>query len=146
MTHIRAGMRLKASMLTVDAVQVEDATTRTTTSGTYANAATGGAFSAAITVPLSGKVNVEMRVTERNSGATNTITSWIASGSTSGSVYSTSDTAALIVAGTDNSSLDLSYLLTGLTAGELLTVTMQHRVSGGTGTIDYRLILLTGCL
>jgi hypothetical protein len=144
-THLRAGQRATANLFTIESVQVEDTTTRTTTSGTYGNAATGGAFSAAVVVPASGAVVVEMRTTQRNSAATNTITSWTASGSTSGTVYTANDTAALIVPGTNNSPVDLSYRLSSLTPGETLTVTMQHRVNGGTGTFDYRLILLQGC-
>jgi hypothetical protein len=144
-THFRAGQRLTAGLLSIESTQVEDTTTRTTTSGTYGNAATGGAFSASVVVPASGAVVVEMRSTQRNSGATNTITSWTASGSTSGTLYTANDTAALIVTGTSNISVDLSYRLSGMSVGETLTVTMQHKVSGGTGTMDYRQILLTGC-
>lgn len=145
MSHWLAGQRITASKLNVYTAQSEDTTSRTTTSGSYANAATGGAFTAAVTVPASGQVVVSLRSTQRNSGATNTITSWNASGSTTGTVYSANDTAALIVTGTSNISVDLTHRLTGLTAGETLTVTMVHKVSGGTGTMDYRHILLQGC-
>lgn len=145
MSHWLPGQRITAAKLAVENAQSEDTTSRTTTSTSYGNASTGGAFTAAVVVPASGQVVVEMRSTQRNSSTTNTITSWTASGSTSGTVYTANDTAALIIGGTSNVSVDLSYRLTGLTVGETLTVTMQHRVSAGTGTFDYRYIRLQGC-
>lgn len=144
MTHWKAGQTITALKLAVETNQNEEAISRTTTATSYGNAS-GGAFTCAVTVPASGTVVVEMRSTQRNSGATNTITSWTASGSTSGVVYTANDAAALIVGGTANASHDLAYRLTGLTPTETLTVTMQHRVSAGTGTFDYRLIMLRGC-
>ena len=63
----------------------------------------------------------------------------------SGTLYTANDTAALITQGTENQPVDLSYRLSGMSVGETLTVTMLHKVSGGTGTMDYRLILLCGC-
>ncbi|MFD3802652.1 hypothetical protein ACFWTC_03265 [Streptomyces sp. NPDC058619] len=143
-THLRAGQRLTAGLLTIESSQVEDTTTRTTVSTSYGNAATGGAFSTSVIVPASGAVVVELRATQRNSSTNNTITSWNASGSIAGSVYTANDTAALIVNGTQNLPVDLSYRLSGLTPGETLTVTMQHRVNASTGTYDYRQILLVG--
>lgn len=143
-THFKAGQRLTAGLLTIENNQVEDTTSRTTTSTSYTDAS-GGAMSTSVVVPASGQVIVEIRSTQRNSGATNTITSWTASGSTSGTVYSANDTAALIVGGTSNSSLDLSYRLSSLTPGETLTVTIKHRVGAGTGTFDYRILMLRGC-
>ncbi|MER5715708.1 hypothetical protein [Streptomyces sp. NPDC002132] len=127
----------------------EDAATRTTTSTTYGNAS--AALSRTITVPPSGKVWVYLRVTQRNSTTSNTITSFNASGSTTGSVYTANDTAAMIHAGAafgaNNISFSLTHLLTGMIAGETLTVTFQHRVNNAasTGTFDYRSIGLAAC-
>ncbi|MFE2329921.1 hypothetical protein ACFXD5_39480 [Streptomyces sp. NPDC059385] len=143
-THLRAGQRLTASLLTAQSAQSEDTTSRTTTSTSYGNAS-GGAFSASVVVPASGWVMVEMRATQRNSTTNNTITSWNASGSTSGTVYTANDIAALIVNGTQNQAIDLSYRLASLVPGETLTVTMQHKVNAAsTGTYDYRQIILVG--
>lgn len=142
-TQYRAGQNLTASLLTTTSTQVEDTSSRTTTGTSYGDAS-GGTFSAAVVVPSSGEVMVEMRSTQRNSGASNTLTSWTASGSSSSTVYSANDTAALAVNGTQNQAVDLSYRLTGLIVGETLTVTMQHRVGANTGTFDYRQIILTG--
>lgn len=144
MSHWRAGQRITAGKLAIENSQSEDTTSRTTTSTSYTDAS-GGAFAATLVVPASGQVVVEIRSTQRNSGATNTLTSWSASGSTSGTVYSANDGAAIIVGGTANLSLDLSYRLTGLTVGETITVTMKHRVGAGTATMDYRFIRLQGC-
>jgi hypothetical protein len=142
-TQYRAGQRLTASLLTANSAQSEDTTSRTTTSTSYTDAS-GGAFSAAVVVPSSGWVMVEMRSTQRNSAGNNTLTSWNGSGSSSGTVYSANDTASLAVNGTQNQAVDLSYRLTGLIPGETLTVTMVHRVGATTGTFDYRQIILTG--
>jgi hypothetical protein len=121
----------------------EDATTRSTTSQTFGFSSF--TLSAAVTVPASGKVAVEIRCTQRNSSTLNSITSFAASGSTSGTVYTENDTAAIIVGGTTNVSLSLRQHLAGLTVGETLTVTMRHRVSApSTATIDYRSICLEG--
>lgn len=126
---------------------VEFPTTGTMSGSTYGNLSTGAA-SATLVVPGSGKVWVEIRSTGRNSGgATNSLTSWIASGSTSGSAHTADDNSALIVAGTSNISLTMRHRLTGLTPGETLTVTLQHRTtSGSTGTWDYRSIALEPAL
>ncbi|MFG2993945.1 hypothetical protein ACGFZK_32420 [Streptomyces sp. NPDC048257] len=143
-THRRAAQRLTAAIETYLASQVEDTTSRTTTATGYGNLATGGAFSTTVVVPASGWVRVDIRATQRNSAANNTITSWRAVGSSTGTKYTENDTAALIIAGTNNFPVGLSYLLTGLVPGETLTVTMLHRVNAGTGTVDYRQIVLTG--
>lgn len=139
-----AGNRITATKLKMEITEQEDATSSTTTSTSFANLASG-AFSATLTVPTSGKVKVTIRVTCRNSGANNSISSFDASGSTSGTVHSASSTSAIIVNGTNNISLSLVKLLTGLTPGEVLTVTTKHRVNvASTLTADYRTIHLEG--
>jgi hypothetical protein len=133
-------------LITVANGEAEDTTTRTTASTTFTDAS-GGAFSLAITVPPSGSVMISVRSTQRNSGSLNTITSWQAVGSTSGTVYSANDGAALIWSGsgTTNLSLCLTKRLTGLVAGETLTITTKHRVnSASTATFDYRHIAAWG--
>lgn len=131
-------------LLTVGDNEAEDTSSRTTTSTSYTDAS-GGAFSTTITVPPSGRVMVAVRSTQRNSTTLNTITSWQAVGSTSGTVYSANDGAAIIVKGTDNVSLCLTKRLTGLSPGETLTVTTKHRVnSASTATFDYRCIDVWG--
>ncbi|MEH0547279.1 hypothetical protein QA802_30600 [Streptomyces sp. B21-105] len=146
--HIQTLAEDVDGLITVNSNEAEDTASRTTTSTTYADAS-GGAFSTTVTVPPSGKVMVAIRTTQRNSGALNTVTSWQAVGSTSGTVYSANDNAALIWSGsgTTNLSLSLTKRLSGLVAGETLTVTMKHRVSSAsTATIDYRNITVWGLL
>ncbi|MFF9097554.1 hypothetical protein ACF1AX_31085 [Streptomyces sp. NPDC014802] len=133
-------------LITIGSAEAEDTASRTTTSTTYTDA-TGGAFSCSVTVPPSGKVMVAIRSTQRNSGSLNTITSWRAVGSTSGTVYTENDTAALIWSGSGSTNLSLSLVkrLSGLVPGETLTVTTKHRVnSASTATFDYRQIVLWG--
>ncbi|MER8042705.1 hypothetical protein [Streptomyces sp. NPDC094032] len=139
-----AGDIITASMLTVPSNEAEDPVVgRTTSSGAYADASSGP-LSAAVTVPVSGRVAVEIRSTQRNSSTANTITSWVAVGSVSGTVYSPNDNAALITPGANNQPLDLRKHLGGLTPGETLTVTIKHRVNNIStqGIFDYRLILI----
>ncbi|MER7517769.1 hypothetical protein [Streptomyces sp. NPDC126499] len=136
------------ALITVDSNEAEDTSSRTTTSTTFTDAS-GGALSTTITVPPSGRVMVAIRSTQRNSGSLNTITSWRGVGSTSGTVYTENDNAALIWSGsgTTNLSLSLTKRLTGLVAGETLTVTMKHRVnSASTATFDYRCITVWGLI
>lgn len=124
---------------------VEDTTSASISTTAYGNS--NRTLSGAITVPPSGKVKVTISTKQRNSANLNSITSWIGSGSTSGTVFSPSDTSALIAPGNilGNSNLDgtRTYVQSGLVSGETFTVTMQHRVSGAsTSVFDYRSITL----
>ncbi|MFF9240114.1 hypothetical protein ACF1AL_14945 [Streptomyces sp. NPDC014801] len=121
----------------------EDTTGSTSTATAYSDAA-AGPFSASITVPPTGRVFVQVRCTQRASGSTiNAHTSWRGVGSTSGTVYTENDTAAIVVTGANNVSLSLRHRLSGLTPGETLTVTTKHRLNtAGTQTLAYRSILL----
>lgn len=120
--------------------EAETSTSSTTSSTTFADLASG-AFSATLVVPPSGVVVVDFRATGRNSAANNSITSFTASGSTSGTVYTANDAASVIAVGTNNISLSGKKRLSGLVSGETLTVTMKHRVNAAsTATYDYRTI------
>ncbi|MET8982147.1 hypothetical protein ABZX85_41845 [Streptomyces sp. NPDC004539] len=120
----------------------EDAVTTTNTSTTYADAVSG-AFSATCTVPPTGRVVVNIRCTQRATGTLNALTSWRATGSSSGVRYTENDDSALVVPGANNLSLNLRQPLTGLTPGETLTVKTLHRLnSATTQTIAYRSIFL----
>jgi hypothetical protein len=119
---------------------VEDVTAgRTTTSLTYVSV---NSMTGTVVVPASGRVRVLLRVAARNSTTNNSLSNVNVSGSTSGTIYTGVDAAALIVAGTNDVSLTLERIVTG-TPGETLTVTPVHRVnSASTMTIDYRYLLL----
>lgn len=124
---------------------VEDATTASTSSTTYGNS--NRTLQGAIVVPPSGKVSVTISTKQRNSASLNSVTSFSASGSVSGTAFTPADNSALIAPGNilGNSNLDgtRTYTLSSLSPGETLTVTMQHRVSGAsTSSFDYRSIHL----
>ncbi|OKI16635.1 hypothetical protein [Streptomyces sp. CB03911] len=118
----------------------EDTTSRTTTSTSLTTIA--GALAATLTVPPSGKVKVTLLTLQRNSGAGNTFSSFRAAGSVSGTNFTETLTGSIGVTGTNNSTGMIVRRLTGLTAGETLTVTPYHMVNSGTGTYDYRYIML----
>jgi hypothetical protein len=126
---------------------VEDTTAgRTTTSGTYIGV---GGMAATITVPPSGAVRIHLRCTSRAvSSSYNALTCIQVSGSVSGTVYTANDLAATIVNGSTNISLVQDRVVTGLSAGETLTVTPMHRINstGGTMTVDYRYLTVTPAL
>lgn len=140
-----AGMRITATRLNLYKSIVKDTTAgRTTTSTTFGNLS-GGAFSTSVLVPASGVVTVSVRATGRNPTA-NGITSYTAVGTVSGTVVSASDVEALVVSSIGaNQPHMLRDMLTGLSPGETLTVTTQHRVNtASTATYDFRQILLEG--
>lgn len=120
----------------------EDVTSRTTTSTSLVTVA--GLTPPTLVVPPSGKVRVTLITLQRNNGANNTFSSYRAVGSVSGTNYSETLTGSIGVSGTNNVTSTVTRRLTGLTAGETLTVTPYHMVNGGTGTYDYRYILLEG--
>lgn len=100
-----------------------------------------------ITVPPSGRVRAELRVTARNSSTFTSLSVVNASGSTSGTVYTGVDAAAFGVTSTSDMTGTMWRVFTGLVAGETLTVTPVHRVaSASTMTIDYRYLVLTPML
>lgn len=139
------GMRITASRLKVDTVEVEDTTITTTTNTSFGDTSSGP-FTAAITVPFSGTVFVHLRSTHRNNTAgLTTIAHFEATGSVSGAVYGASTVAGLIVKSQDDLSLSLRKRLTGLVPGETLTVRGLWRVnSPSTGTVDYRCLSVEG--
>ncbi|MEU6234413.1 hypothetical protein [Kitasatospora sp. NPDC047058] len=118
----------------------EDTTTRTTTSTSMATVA--GALTGTLTVPPSGRVKVTVYTLQRNSSSNNTFTSFRAVGSSSGTNYTETLSGALVVTGGSNAPGTMVRRLTGLTPGETLTVTPYHMVNAGTGTYDYRQILI----
>ncbi len=120
----------------------EDTGSRTTTSTSLVTVA--GLTAPTLVVPPSGKVRVTLITLQRNNGANNTFSSYRAAGSISGTNYAETLTGSIGVTGTNNVTSTVTRRLTGLTAGETLTVTPYHMVNGGTGTYDYRYLLLEG--
>jgi hypothetical protein len=120
----------------------EDTTSRTTTSTSLTTVA--GLTAPTLTVPPSGRVKVTITVLQRNSTTGNVFTSFRAVGSSSGTNYTETLTGAISSTGSNNVTGTKIYRLTGLTAGETLTVTPYHMTNTGTGTWDYRYVLLEG--
>ncbi|MFD7410613.1 hypothetical protein [Kitasatospora purpeofusca] len=119
---------------------VEDTTQRAITSTSYADVST---LAATITVPPSGKVEAILTCRQFNSTSTITSTSFRATGSSSGTLYTENDVNAASSSDGDTPQQVLVRQITG-TAGETLTVTFKHRVTSGTGGCYYRGISLKG--
>jgi hypothetical protein len=113
----------------------------TTTSTSYTSTLSGtSAVTLAFVAPASGKVIVTISGELQNSGANYTTMSFSIGGS-AGTV-SGDDNNALYMHGTDRFRASAASLVTGLTAGQSGTITMQHKVTGGTGTFNRRKIMV----
>ncbi len=114
----------------------------------YGVATTGGTYvdcGIAFTAPTTGRVVVWFRSQLlNNTGGQSTFVSFVLrDGSTVGSgasVLAASDTRALIHAGTDTPQAGTFETVTGLTPGNAYNVRMEHRVTGGVGTLLNRSI------
>lgn len=110
----------------------------TTTSTSYTDTLTGSTTaSLAFVAPPSGKIEVTIAVLQENTTST-TQTSFRISGA-AGTVAASDDYSVQ----SDDSNTRMGEKTTqisGLTAGAAGTVTMQHKVAGGTGTFDKRAI------
>lgn len=111
----------------------------TTTGGTYVDC--GIAF----TAPTTGRVIVWYRSQLlNNTGGQSTFASFVLrDGSTVGAgatVLAAADSRALEHAGTDTPQAGTFELVTGLTPGNAYNVRIEHRVTGGTGTLLNRQI------
>ena len=121
-------------------VLVEDTTNRTVTSTTYVNGSS--ALSTTITGPKSGKIEVEFKARCDNSGGSTVLTSFTASGSTTGSIYTPNDAAATVWAGTLSVGPLVITQEISCAVGETVTVTLQHRTVANTGNLRYRSLRL----
>jgi hypothetical protein len=108
------------------------ATSETTASTSFVALATAQSFS--VTVGTSGILQVTIGATLSNSGANASYVGFALSGVNS---VASSDAKSIINVGTNAASFGRTFLLTGLTPGAT-TVTLQFRVSGGTGTFSGR--------
>ena len=111
----------------------------TSTSGTYVDC--GAAFTACTT----GRALIWFRgQLLNNTGGQSTYCSFVVrDGSTVGSGASflgSSDTRALEHAGTDTPQGGTFHLVTGLTPGNAYNIRLEHRVTGGTGTLLNRAV------
>jgi hypothetical protein len=116
---------------------VEDTTNRTVTSTGYVNGSS--ALSTTITGPQSGKIEVVASVRCDNSVGANTLSSFNATGSGTGTIYTASDAPAIQWANTVSAGPFVASAVISCTPGETVTVILQHRVAAAsTGNLRYR--------
>ena len=119
----------------------EDTTNRTVTSTSYVNGS--GTLSDTIVGPQSGLVEVTFGVRCDNSAGANTLSSFDASGSVTGTIYTaSSDVPSTQWADTTSAGPFTVTQVIACTAGETVTVTLKHRVVSGTGNLRYRFLKL----
>jgi hypothetical protein len=141
----RAGQRVKALDFP-DTMTDEDAGSFTfndtafgidADTGSYADV--GGSF----TVGTSGKIEINWgaNLDNNTAGAATNVSPVIRTGATVGAgatVLAASLARVVRNVGTDDSRQSASYTLTGLTPGDVLNCRVEHRVSGGIGTVHSR--------
>lgn len=109
-------------------------TSGTTTSTSYTSTLTGSsAPTTSVTVGANGKLLVHWRVQSQNSGANNNHSSVALSGANT--VAASDNYCTLNQSTSPVTSYGTSHLFTGLSTGST-TVTLNYRVSGGTGTFS----------
>jgi hypothetical protein len=114
--------------------------TGTLTSVTYTDTLSGAVNATlAFVAPPSGSIKVSIHAAVDNSSTNYTYVSFRISGA-AGTVAA-SDDYALSANGTDDHTAPRPTIITGLTPGAAGTITMQYRVSAGTGTVDHRSII-----
>lgn len=121
-----------------EAQSATNATPGTTTSTSYTDTLTGsGTVSLNFTAPPSGAVAVTTKASMDNSGANYTAIAFRLSGA---STRASNDNDQAFIQGTDECTDETMTIVTGLTAGGAYTATMQHKVTAGTGTYNFRRI------
>ena len=118
-----------------------DTNSSTTTSTTYA--ASSRALSATAVLPASARASVRFMVRQSSSVAGDNVLSDVQiTGSTSGTIHAANDAGAIQFSETTSAGpFYTEYPITGA-AGETVTVTAQHRVTAGTGTFQFRKIVI----
>jgi hypothetical protein len=127
---------------------VEDLTSRTTTSTSYTAVST---LAATIVVPPSGRVAIDVYVNHYNNGTAQSYSDVQVVGSVSGTLRSPTDTKATVTAnftsaGATAATGTIPTYQPSANPGETLTITLMHRVTGGTGQWSYRSIRATPLL
>lgn len=111
----------------------------TLTSTTYTSTLTGStAATLAFVVPPSGRIAVTIFAALDNSAANYTVGSYSIGGA-AGTVAANDD-KQIYANGTDEGSRERRTIVSGLTPGAAGTVTMEYKVSAGTGTINHQQI------
>ncbi|SES20835.1 hypothetical protein [Lentzea albida] len=111
----------------------------TTTSTTYTSTLTGTtAATLAFVAPPSGRIRVTIFAALDNSAANYTVASYSISGAAGG--VAANDDKQIYANGTDEGSRARPTIVTGLTPNAAGLITMEFKVSGGTGTINHQQI------
>lgn len=131
------GDEITATKLNLASSFVEDTTAATTTSATYVN--TSRVLSTTITAPASGRVEVILAVRcDSNPNTSNALSDVLISGTTSGTIYSPTDAAAIQYGSASSAGPFITQRQVTCIAGETVTVTAQHRVIANTANYRYR--------
>lgn len=108
----------------------------TTTSTSFVDALTGAtAVTLGFTAPPSGKVMISISAAIKNSGANFSGVAFRLSGAGARAAV---DGEQIFVQGNSEALVTKENPVTGLTPGGVYTITMQHKVTAGTGTFNYR--------
>lgn len=108
----------------------------TTTSTSFVDALTGASpVTLAFVAPPSGKVIVEVSAAIKNSGSNFSGVAFRLSGASSRAAV---DGEQIFVQGNSEALVTKGNPVSGLTPGGSYTITMQHKVTSGTGTFNYR--------
>ncbi|MFJ5984301.1 hypothetical protein [Lentzea sp. NPDC092896] len=140
-----AGQKVTASLLnslapTGETTSGVNTTAGTTTSTGYTDTLTSSStVSVAFIAPPSGKIAVTICGAVDNGGDNYSVISYRLSGA-AGTVAA-SDNWQVYFRNTNEGVVSRTTYQTGLTPGAAGTITMQHKVSGGTGTFNHREIL-----
>lgn len=143
MAAAAAGQKMTASFLNSlcplgEAQSATNSTPGTTTSTSYTDTLSGsGTVSVNFTAPPSGAVAVTTKSALVNSAGNYTAAAFRLSGA---STRASSDNDQIYNKGVDEITSETVTVVTGLTAGGAYTATMQHKVTAGTGTYNYRRI------
>ncbi|MFJ9740805.1 hypothetical protein [Streptomyces sp. NPDC101166] len=119
---------------------VDDPTSRTVTSTSFVNSSF--TLSDTIVGPQSGQVEVTFGVRCDNSSGSNTLSSFDATGSSTGTIYTANNEAATQWGDTSSAGPFVVTQVIPCAAGETVTVTLKHRVVSGTGNLRYRYLRL----
>lgn len=148
MPDFLAGQTLTALHFT-PTVSDEEPDAFTFTATTFGVTSTGGTYNdcgVAFVAPATGRVVINYNTQASNSTSVSTLVSPVVrEGATVGSgvtVSAASDDDSITGQGTNEHRRGASRLVTGLTPGASYNVRLEHRVSGGTGTVRRRSVIV----
>lgn len=143
-----AGQKLRASDLNIASVSDSDVTSRTTTSTTFTSTLSPATIcGTAFTAPPSGKVAIHWATSLSNNSSPNVAqcSPAVRTGSTvgSGTTFQAAG-ATTAITSVGNIRAGATILVTGLTAGSLYNVALEHRAfSAGTATFLERHVIVS---